>query len=240
MLKDSIGPSGPAFESAIMAYLNVGDIQSADQLMEDMVKKYRASYGVYASYIEAYSRVGNVAGARKKFEEMLARDYNPSPFAYQKLMAAHAFHGDHGTVLQIMEEMEAAGKSVDRHCWSSLVDAYINSEDVDSAKARIDEAKEKDIKPLLISYIKLLNLAVGKKRTDVVEELTKDMRAVINMNESDLQHLLLFAHELVTWLKLKIFFKILILLQRRRVFWRLPTAVRVEEKQRKLFTQWIF
>ena len=34
------------------------------------------------------------AGARKMFDEMIAAEYTPSPFAYQKLIAAHAFHGE--------------------------------------------------------------------------------------------------------------------------------------------------
>ncbi|XP_065845009.1 leucine-rich PPR motif-containing protein, mitochondrial-like [Oscarella lobularis] len=194
MLREGFRPSGPAFGYAIVAYLSVGDIQSADRLKEDMEKTYKIGYAVYTSYIEAYSRKGDVAGARKMFDEMIAAEYTPSPFAYQKLIAAHAFHGDHETVLKLMEEMRSADMAVDRQAWSLLIDSYVNSGDVDSAVARAEEAKEKEIKPLLISYIKLLNLAVTKRRADLVEKIASDMKNVMNMNESDLLHVRFFAH----------------------------------------------
>ncbi|EEF38603.1 putative pentatricopeptide repeat-containing protein At3g11460, mitochondrial [Ricinus communis] len=122
--------------------------------------------------INMYAKCGNLAGARKVFDRMPARN----EVSWATMMAGYGMHGKGGEVLVLFNRMVEEGSSVDAVCLTAVLSACSHGGMVEKGAEYFGMMEERfGVKPSLEHYTCMVDMLGRAGRVEEAEELVMRM-----------------------------------------------------------------
>ncbi|KAL1761529.1 hypothetical protein FB107DRAFT_201157 [Schizophyllum commune] len=109
--------------------------------------RIRPSYLHYSLVIQAYTRAGDRAAAKRWVEMMRNDGHRPSVDIYAMVLQMHARRGDHKALQRVMRQMERSDIVLTAAPYTSVINLLAKQRDIEGAERIFDRALRHGVKP---------------------------------------------------------------------------------------------
>eukprot|EP00210_Caulerpa_lentillifera_P003374 g3218.t1 len=164
--RERIKVNGPCYTSLLSACANIGDIDTASEIWNRMLKEgTKLNVISYNAMINVYASVGDLKGAAGILNELKRQRLRPNIFTYGALIKCYAKYGDPTkkaenltSCLELMEECDLKRIKLDGPCYTSLLSACANASNLDIALKLWNRMSKEGIERDVISYNAMMNV----------------------------------------------------------------------------------
>jgi len=160
MLDRQIEPTVATLAAAVHACARVGDREGAEAIFQRVVDTGKVSPDAvcYNALINAYVKAGDVAGAERRLDAMIAEGVEPSVVSYTTVLHAYARSGLVEAAERGMKRMRAGGVAPNVVSYSALVQACVKLGDIPRAERWFQEMRSVGLKANAVCYGTLLDV----------------------------------------------------------------------------------
>lgn len=166
------------------SYQDEVDTKRIVELREEM-KKVGVEEGrdVLVSVMRAFSKLGDTEEVERTWLKLLESDTGPSSQAFVYRMEVYAKVGEHMKSLNVFEAMKGTG-STNVVAYHRIIQVMSKAQEVEIAESLMKEFTESGMKPLIPSYIDLMNMYLDLNLHDKLEATFLESLEKCNPNRS--------------------------------------------------------
>eukprot|EP00891_Asterochloris_glomerata_P001000 jgi/Astpho2/1000/Aster-00825 len=176
-----VRPDATAWNSLIASAGRAGNLQRAQEVLEDMLLNrdgVLASEGTYAVLINACAQSGEQALALKIYQRALDNGCTNNLLVYSAAVAACSLNrAGWLNAQQILADMHSYGVPADHQMYSMLISKAGKAKDVDSALGLHQQMLDSHLQPTEETYSTLLEACVLNNRKEKAEQVYQEMRS---------------------------------------------------------------
>lgn len=204
---DDVAPNHVTYATAIDAWAQVGNVDRAEQLLQDMHSAYaqvgmdhlKPSLPAFNGLLVALARAGDMDRAEALLEQMEdlyasgELDERPSVISYSTLLDAFSKSKQQGSAERaetILRQMKERGVEANSISWNTVIDAYAKQNNVEQAERLLHEMNDEfqkgnhTVKPTMRTYGVVLSGWSSKRSSQSGERGERLLNLMEQMAES--------------------------------------------------------
>ncbi|KAB5560505.1 hypothetical protein DKX38_005462 [Salix brachista] len=171
-----IEPDLVSYNTVMKAFCEMGSLDSAVSLLDEMEKKgLKPDLITFNTILNGLYASGRFDDGERTWQRMKENNVKPDGRSYNEKLLGLALEKRMKDAAKVVEEMKSEGIGFDIFSYNALIRGFVNEDDLEKAKGWYSEISKTDCKPHKLTFKTLIPFVVEKGDVAFAFDLCKDV-----------------------------------------------------------------